>query len=383
MSDKPKRSLFEDAGSKAAQAPAGKPGPAAEAQTRLMNRRALSWWQFAIAALVVLTMLIGGLTRLTDSGLSITEWNLVTGVLPPLSAEGWQSEFAKYQTIPEFTEMNADMTLSEFKVIYYWEWGHRMLGRIVGLAFLIPFLFFFFSGRIPPGWTSRIVLPGLLIVAQGIIGWWMVSSGLSGRVDVAPYRLATHLGLAFLVFGLLLWNGWLLARADHEIVVQRRARLSGLMPITTLAVALVAVQILSGALVAGLDAGRGYTDWPLMNGAFIPPEATELTPFWVNLFENPALAQFNHRILGYLAFLGVVLLWWKSRSAGHKRTSSWAHWAMAVALIQVVWGIVTVMNGAPIGLAITHQLVAAILVFVLLRTRFEAAYPSEQKIARG
>ncbi len=378
MAEKKKRALFEDA-------TAQKDEPAIVSAPRDTNRdrHRIAMWQFVIAALVVLMIVVGGLTRLTDSGLSITEWNLVTGVMPPLSAEGWASEFAKYQKIPEFTEMNYDMGLAEFKVIYWWEWGHRFLGRIIGLAYLIPFAIFFFRKQIPAGWTGRLLLPGVLILVQGVIGWWMVSSGLTERVDVAPYRLAVHLGVAFVIFALLVCNGLRLSRPDHASLAARRQRMPGMVSAISMIGGLTFLQILAGALVAGHDAGRGYTDWPLMNGAIIPPEATEITPFWRNIFENPALVQFDHRIIGYILFAGIIWLWFRSRKSGHAALKTWTTWVLVVATGQMLWGILTVLNGAPLFYAIIHQLGAVVLTFVLVRARYEAAYPAEQKIARA
>ncbi len=380
MAEKKQRALFEEAGT-AQPAPVATPPDREAAKAR--DRRTLALWQFAVAALVVVIIVVGGLTRLTDSGLSITEWNLVTGVLPPLSEAGWAGEFAKYQTIPEFKEMNFDMEMSEFKTIYWWEWGHRMLGRLIGLVYLIPFALFAVRKRIPQGWFGTLLLPGVMIAVQGVIGWWMVSSGLSERVDVAPYRLAVHLGMAFAIFSILIWNGLRLSQAEHEALAARRRRFVGFKSIATGVGILAFVQILAGALVAGLDAGRGYTDWPLMNGALIPPEATEMTPFWKNFFENPALAQFDHRIIGYVLFAAIIWMWMRSRKTGHAAVKRWTDWVLVAATGQMLWGILTVLNGAPLGYAIVHQLGAVVLIFLMLRARFEAAYPAEEKIARS
>ena len=375
MAEKKQRALFEDASAQAEESVTVQ-----MARDTHRDRHRVAMWQFVVAGLVVLMIVVGGLTRLTDSGLSITEWNLVTGVLPPLSAEGWATEFAKYQKIPEFTEMNYDMGMSEFKTIYWWEWGHRFLGRIIGLAYLVPFLVFLFRKQIPVGWTARLFVPGLLILVQGAIGWWMVTSGLTERVDVAPYRLAVHLGVAFIIFSLLVWNGLRLARPAPASLASRRERMPAMVSVIG---GLTFVQILAGALVAGHDAGRGYTDWPLMNGAILPPEATELTPFWRNIFENPALVQFDHRVIGYILFAAIIWLWFRSRRTGHDRLKNWTTWVLVAATGQMLWGILTVLNGAPLTYAIIHQLGAVVLTFLLVRARYEAAYPTEQKIARA
>ena len=369
MAEKKTRALFEEAGAATAET-AVMPGQAAKEKSS--NRARIRLWQIALAALVVLIVVVGGMTRLTDSGLSITEWNLVTGVLPPLSVEGWESEFAKYQKIPEF-ELNTP-TMAEFKVIYWWEWGHRIIGRIIGLAFIIPFVWFLIRRAIPAGWTKRLLIPGVLIGLQGVIGWWMVSSGLAGteRVDVAPYRLATHLGLAFVIFCLLTWNAFTLGYEEHELLAARRRRFKPQLGFGGLTVALIFAQILCGAMVAGLDAGRGYTDWPLMQGQFLPPNDTP-----------EAIWQFIHRMLGYTVVVVVAVFWWKARATGHKDVKFWAMIAVLWTCAQVFWGIVTLMNGAQVYHAIIHQLGALILLWVMLRAMFAIAYPTEQKIARA
>ena len=369
MAEKKTRALFEEAGAATAET-AVMPGQAAKEKSS--NRARIRLWQIVLAALVVLIVVVGGMTRLTDSGLSITEWNLVTGVLPPLSVEGWESEFAKYQKIPEF-ELNTP-TMAEFKVIYWWEWGHRIIGRIIGLAFIIPFVWFLIRKAIPAGWTKRLIIPGVLIGLQGVIGWWMVSSGLAGteRVDVAPYRLATHLGLAFVIFCLLTWNAFTLGCEEHELLAARRRRFKPQLGFGGLTVALIFAQILCGAMVAGLDAGRGYTDWPLMQGQFLPPNDTP-----------EAIWQFIHRMLGYTVVVVVAVFWWKARATGHKDVKFWAMIAVLWTCAQVFWGIVTLMNGAQVYHAIIHQLGALILLWVMLRVMFAIAYPTEQKIARA
>jgi len=350
MVDKKTRALFEEAGAETDPATAA---PGVAAKEKSANRARIRLWQIILAVLVVVMVAVGGLTRLTDSGLSITEWNLVTGVLPPLSAEGWLAEFAKYQKIPEF-ELNKP-SMEEFKTIYWWEWGHRFLGRIVGLAFIVPFLWFFIRKAIPAGWTKRLLIPGILIGLQGVIGWWMVSSGLAGsdRVDVAPYRLALHLGLAFIIFCLLVWNIFCLGEEEHDLLAARRRRFKPQLGFGGLTVALIFVQILCGAMVAGLDAGRGYTDWPLMQGQFFPPDDTP-----------EAIWQFIHRMLGYTVIAVVGVFWWKTRASGHKELKFWGMIAILWACAQVFWGIVTLMGG-------------------MLRTMFVAAYPNEQKIERA
>lgn len=369
MAEKKTRALFEEAGTEATETSVT-PGQADAEKSA--NRGRIRLWQIVLAALVVLIVVVGGMTRLTDSGLSITEWNLVTGVLPPLSAEGWASEFAKYQKIPEF-ELTQP-TMDEFKTIYWWEWGHRFLGRVIGLVFIIPFAVMYFRKTIPVGWTRRLLIPGILIGLQGVIGWWMVSSGLAGsdRVDVAPYRLALHLGLALVIFCLLVWNAFCLGHEEHELLAARRRRFKPQLGFGGLTVMLIFVQVLCGAMVAGLDAGRGYTDWPLMQGSFLPPDDTP-----------EAIWQFIHRMVGYLAIVVVGVFWWKGRATGHRDVKFWSMVALLWTLAQVFWGIITLIGGAQWYHAILHQLGAVVLLWVMMRAMFAIAYPNEQKIARA
>ncbi|MEL6479548.1 MAG: COX15/CtaA family protein [Pseudomonadota bacterium] len=370
------RAVFEDvSGSKSDRAV---PRPAAE---RLPWRRGIALWLWILAGLVAVMILVGGLTRLTDSGLSITVWDPVMGAIPPLSQADWDAAFAAYQTTTEFQEQNHWMTLADFKPIFWWEWGHRFMGRFIGVVWLVGFLIFLAAGRIPRGWTGRLLLPGLLGGVQGAVGWWMVVSGLD-KLDVASYRLATHLGLAFVIFMLLTWYA-LKVRLDEVAGLQARRRRAGwLMGFAGLVGAVLFLQILSGALVAGIDAGRGYVDWPLMQGQFLPDESFDLQPLWRNAFENPALVQFIHRMLGYLvALIGIGF----AMRALFNREGWIARWGGAVGLVmlaQVVMGIVTVIHAAPLEIAIFHQAGAVLLTFVLIRARFETAYPGERRIAR-
>jgi len=371
-----KRSIFEDVSGPKATAPAAAPARRREA------RGAIALWFLVLALLTAAMVLVGGLTRLTDSGLSITEWNPVMGALPPLSEADWQAAFAAYQTTTEFQEQNHWMTLADFKPIFWWEWGHRLLGRGIGFIWLIGFLGFFLARHIPAGWTGRMLLPGLLGGLQGAVGWWMVASGLTGRLDVASYRLALHLGLAFVIFMVLLWLAFRVRLDEVALLKARRRRLGPLMAVAGALTALVFLQILAGALVAGIDAGRGYVDWPLMQGQFLPDESFDIAPLWRNFFENPALVQFVHRMLGYLVLaFGIVFVMRTGRS-GHGATRNLGRWVGVAILAQVMAGIVTVMHGSPLEIAILHQAGALIVVALLVRTKFEIAYPAEQRIAR-
>jgi cytochrome c oxidase assembly protein subunit 15 len=276
------------------------------------------------------------------------------------------------------------MTLAEFRVIYWWEWGHRQLGRVIGAVWAIGFLWFLARRSIPPGWTPRLLGLGALGGLQGAIGWWMVSSGLGeGMTSVASTRLAVHLGLAFAILGLIAWYVLALLRPEAELLQARRQRSASLMAWGTALMALVFLQVVLGALVAGIDAGRSFPEWPLMAGSFLPPGAFELEPAWRNFIDNPGLVQFNHRLLGYLVLVGALVAWWRSRSSplAHPRGAFDA--VMIMALAQVGLGIATVVWGAPWQVAIVHQLGAVVLFVLAIRARFAALYPVAQRIARG
>lgn len=376
-----KRAIFAEVSGKDATQPAT-PGGIERAPKGA--RLAIRLWLIVLFALVCLMIVVGGMTRLTDSGLSITEWRPVTGAIPPLSEADWQSEFDKYRAIDQYQLVNRGMTLAEFKVIYWWEWGHRQLGRVIGLVWGLGFLFFWLTGRIPPGWTARLLLLGALGGLQGAIGWWMVASGLNaGMVSVASYRLATHLGLAFVILGLIAWYALLLNRTEAELLAARRARDSKLYSLSTGLLHLTFVQIVLGALVASIDAGRTYTDWPLMHGVFVPPELFEMTPLWVNLFENPATAQFTHRMTGYLLAVFAVIVWLRGRKSTHAATRAAFHMLFAIVAAQIAIGIVTVLYGAPWQLGIAHQATAVLLWVLILRARHLALYPRFDTLRGG
>jgi len=376
-----KRQIFEEVASPAA--PAATPAGGLIDRAGGGARNAIRIWLMILFALVVLMIAVGGLTRLTDSGLSITEWRPVTGALPPMSAEAWQTEFDKYRAIPEYQLQNKGMSMSEFKVIYWWEWGHRQLGRVIGLVWAIGFVVFFVTRKIPAGWTGRLLLLGALGGLQGAIGWWMVASGLTGdMVDVASYRLATHLGLAFVILGLIAWFVFLLGRPAPALMTARRARDPHLFAAGTGLMHLAFLQILLGALVAGIDAGRSYTDWPLMGGQVFPGGAFDLEPLWRNVFENPGLVQFVHRVTGYALLVFGIVVWLRGRRSANRITAG-AFDLMALLLAgQIALGIATVWYAAPWQLAIAHQLFAVALWVSILRARFLAQYPRAQSLRR-
>ncbi|MDF1801366.1 heme A synthase [Thalassovita sp.] len=375
-----KRNIFEEVG---ADVPAERNAPAGGMidTGKRGARKGVRAWLMVLFALVAIMIVVGGLTRLTDSGLSITEWKPVTGAIPPLSEEDWQSEFAKYQEIPEFQLQNKGMNLSEFKEIYWWEWGHRQLGRTIGLVWALGFIGFALARAIPVGWTGRLVLIGALGGLQGAVGWWMVSSGLTGSMlDVASYRLATHLGLAFVILGLIAWFVFLLSREERDLIQARRGREAKLWGISTGWLHLAFVQILLGALVAGIDAGQSFTDWPLMGGQVVPPDAFSITPMWKNFFENPGLVQFIHRCTGYLLLIMGIMAFVKGRKSANAATRA-AFTAAFIALCgQVALGIYTLLSGVQWHVAITHQIVAIGVWVLILRARFLSGYPITSKI---
>ncbi len=373
-----KRSIFEEVGT----------GPKPDApkggmidQGRRGARGGIRGWLMLLFALVVVMIAVGGLTRLTDSGLSITEWKPLTGALPPMTVADWESEFAKYQAIPEFKIQNAWMGLEDFKRIYWWEWGHRQLGRVIGLVWAIGFLGFLLAGRIPAGWTGRLFLVGALGGLQGAVGWWMVASGLGqGMTDVASYRLAVHLGLAFVILAFLAWYIMQLGREERVLMQARRGKEAKLFGLSTGWLHFAFLQILIGALVAGIDAGRSYTDWPLMGGQLVPPMFWMADLGWRNLFENPGLVQFVHRIVGYLLLGFSVVVFLRGRRSANGATRVAFNAAFIALLGQVCMGIATVIYGAPWQVAIVHQLLAVAVWILILRARFLSLYPLAQSV---
>jgi len=375
-----KRSIFEDVGAEKSAAPIAREIGVIDKANR-GARGAIRSWLIALFALVALMIVVGGLTRLTDSGLSITEWNVIKGALPPMTDAAWAIEFDKYKAIPEYQLQNKGMSLGEFKTIYWWEWGHRQLGRFVGLVWAVGFLFFLLTKRIPTGWTGWLFALGVLGGLQGAIGWWMVSSGLTGTMlDVASYRLATHLGLAFVILGVIAWFALHLSRPERDLMQARRAREPRLQAHLSFLIGLAFVQILLGALVAGIDAGRNYTDWPLMAGGFLPPDLFALEPLWRNFFEDDGLVQFIHRITAYILLIAGFRVWQVSRRSSYTTTKRAVDWVLVMIFTQAVIGIVTVMLSAPWHVAIAHQITAIILWVLMIRARHLAQFPIAQSI---
>ena len=375
-----KRAIFEEVGSGQGRGQAvAKPAGGMIDAPAQGARGAIRIWLMVIFALVAVMIAVGGLTRLTDSGLSITEWNPVMGALPPLGTAAWASEYAKYQASPQGQIMNAAMTLDGFKQIYWWEWGHRELGRVIGLVWALGFGFFALTRRVPAGWSVRFLALGLLIGMQGAIGWLMVSSGLKGTMtSVASYWLALHLAGAFVIFGLISWWVLLLGRSETDLLVARRNGERRLYGLSTGVMHWLFWQIVLGALVAGIDAGRNYPTWPDMNGDFLPQDAF-VGPFW----QNAGLVQFAHRMSGYGLFAFGVMAWWRGRASAYRATRGAFNMMLAMLLVQVVLGIYTALSAAQLHMAITHQVGAVVLWVLVIRARHMAVYPVQGSIREG
>ena len=315
------------------------------------SRRAVGIWLLAVAAIIACMVVVGGLTRLTGSGLSITQWDPIMGAIPPLNHADWMDAFHKYQQIPQYTRENAGMTLEGFKGIFWWEWSHRLLGRLLGVVFFLPFLWFAWRGAITRKEIPRMIVLFLLGGLQGFIGWWMVTSGFEVRTSVSQYRLAIHLGAALLLLVAILWIALEYLRGAPEKGDARRG---------IAFIALVYVQMLLGALVAGLHAGLIYNSWPDMNGRVLPEDPFFSSPWWINFFENPGLAQFDHRIGAYIVAGFAVWIYVQGiKLSGYAKAS-----AKTVAIItafQIFLGITTLLLQALEWLAAAHQVTAALL----------------------
>lgn len=330
------------------------------------DRAVVRAWLTVVALMIVAMVVVGGATRLTQSGLSITTWQPIHGVIPPLDHAQWQEEFTRYQQIPQYQELNKGMTLSEFKGIFWWEWSHRLLGRLIGVVVLLPLIFFWATGRIEPRMKPRIVVLFLLGGLQGVIGWLMVKSGLTVRTSVSQYLLATHLTFAAM---LLTYTVWLARGLAPSPPGDARRRLRG---VAIAIVGLTGLQIFLGGLVAGLHAGLTYNTWPLMDGGLVPSGLFSHVPWWRNLFENIATVQFDHRLGAYLLF---ALAWahaWQARGTAYGRA------AIGVALLvtlQACLGIATLITVVPLPLALTHQL-GAVTVLIAAVVHLRRMWPA-------
>lgn len=317
--------------------------------------RSIALWLFCVAILVFAMVVVGGITRLTESGLSITEWKPITGALPPLSHADWMEAFDKYKQIPEYREINNGMSLSDFQFIFFWEWAHRLLGRVIGLAFALPLAWFAWKRAIPAGYGIRLFALLMLGGLQGAIGWWMVSSGLLVRTDVSHYRLAVHLITALFVLAGLVWTALdLMAQAADT-----RARVARLNGFAIIAALILFVQLLFGAFVAGMDAGYVANTWPLMNDRFYPAGVQWLGSFWSTLSDDPFLVHFIHRWWAFVAAAVLIVLARQAKRAGSRGASIALNASVGT---QVLLGIATVISGMALPLAVLHQAVGAIVV---------------------
>jgi len=332
-------------------------------------------WLHAIALLIIAMIVVGGATRLTDSGLSITEWQPIHGTIPPLGAAEWQEEFERYQQIPQYELINKGMTLAEFKTIFWWEWAHRFLGRFIGIAFFVPLVWFWATGRIGRALAPQLLGVFVLGGLQGAIGWWMVASGLVERTDVSQYRLATHLTIAFGILALVVW----IARglSPRPLPPGRPAGRG----FAAALVALLFVQVFLGGLVAGLDAGLISSTWPSMDGAFVPDGLWVAQPWWINIFENPVTAQFDHRMMAYLILAVAVVYAVLARGT---LASRGAIVLLLVLVAQAALGITAIVLEMPLHVALTHQFVGAVTMWIAvahLRTLSLAPHPASASVA--
>jgi cytochrome c oxidase assembly protein subunit 15 len=316
---------------------------------------AVAGWLFVLAGLIFLMVIVGGITRLTESGLSITEWRPVTGAIPPLTQAEWEQAFTLYKQIPEYQQINRGMSLAEFKNIFFWEYVHRLLGRVIGLVALVPLLWFAFRRAIPTGYGLRLASIFVLVCVQGAIGWWMVASGLTGRTDVSHVRLAVHLLLALLIFGMTVWTALDLRSAG---AAKRR--------VPTLAIwgfAALALQLMFGAYVAGLNAGFAFNSWPLMGDELYPTSAPWLEPAVRNFVDNPITVQFIHRWLAFVVLAFAVVLARRAKKVGGRRESIILHSAIGT---QILLGIWTLLSGVHLHVAVAHQGVAVLVILGFL-----------------
>jgi cytochrome c oxidase assembly protein subunit 15 len=320
--------------------------------TNPQNMRAVAIWLWGIALLVALMVIVGGATRLTDSGLSITEWKPLLGAIPPFTEAQWLEVFEKYKQIPEYQIQNRGMSLVDFKFIFWWEWAHRFLGRVIGIAFALPLLFFIYTKQIPQRLWPRLALIFLLGGLQGALGWYMVASGLVDRVDVSQFRLAAHLVVAFVIFAAIVWTAMTLSTQRRRPVGTGTVLALGFL-------ALLFLQIVAGGFVAGLDAGHASNTWPKMNGALFPDGLNTLSPGWRNAFENALAVQFNHRILAYILLLYALLQAWRAPSGS-------AFLLASAVSMQAGLGILTIVLQVPLAIALLHQAGALVVLALAL-----------------
>ena len=316
------------------------------------NHQQIALWLFFVCLMVFGMVIVGGVTRLTESGLSMVNWKPLSGIIPPLNEGEWAKEFAAYQQYPEYQKVNQGMNLSEFKSIFFWEYSHRLLGRLIGLVFFVPFAIFLLRGKVSNSLKPKLWIMFFLGGLQGGLGWWMVKSGLVDRPDVSHYRLTAHLGLAVVIYLYMFWvaSGLVMIGSDKDHSI--RTIPAGLLKIL---IGLIFVQILLGGLVAGLNAGMIYNTWPLMEEQIIPTGLYSMTPWYMNMFENIMTVQFNHRVLAYVIGLTGLYIWFQLGKNDHHTVRRAGHLMMSAILVQVVLGILTLIYVVPVPLAAAHQ----------------------------
>ena len=341
------------------------------------RNRSIAWWLLVCCALVFAMVVLGGVTRLTGSGLSMVNWKPISGVLPPIGQAAWEREFEHYRQSPEYNYVNEGMSLAEFKGIFWFEYAHRVLGRLIGIVFLLPFLYFLMRRRIDAPLARKLLVMFVLGGLQGLLGWYMVKSGLVDDPHVSQYRLAAHLGLAVLIYAYMLWTALGILRGGQKAAPGQGNRL---VDATLVLSVVVFVTMVSGAFVAGLKAGMIYNTFPLMGDAWYPEGMWSVTPAWLNAFENPATVQFNHRVIAIATFLAILVLWLvAARMALSRAQRVWLHLVAAAAVIQVALGIATLLLRVPISLAALHQAGAMLLLTVLLCLAYETRYRNESR----
>ena len=332
------------------------PAQAVRPEPERSARRQVAGWLLVCCALVFAMVVVGGVTRLTRSGLSIVEWEPLIGAIPPLTHADWEELFREYQATPEYQQVNQGMSLAAFKGIFWWEYFHRLLGRLIGVVFLLPLLWFLWKRKVPRNLAPRLLGIFLLGGLQGAVGWWMVASGLIDDPRVSHVRLSIHLGIAFLIFAAMLWTALdLLSGSARSATRPQAARWAGWLPV------LIFVMVLSGGLVAGTRAGYAYNTFPLMNRHFFPPEYFMLQPWWDNFLHNMATVQFNHRLIAWGLFLYIPLLWWGVRHLDGREVRLASTLLLAMLGVQLALGISTLLLQVPVALGAAHQAGALVL----------------------
>lgn len=327
------------------------------------NNRSIVLWLLTVCGLVFFMVIVGGITRLTDSGLSMVDWRPLMGAIPPLNEQAWLEVFEKYKQFPEYKLVKEGMSLSDFKFIFFWEYFHRLTGRLIGLVFFVPYMYFLIKGRLSKSLNLKLLVAFVLGGLQGLMGWYMVKSGLVDRPDVSHYRLAAHLSLAFLIIGYIFWIVFGLIKDN-----QNNSYNKGLHRSLLIFICLLVIQIIYGAFVAGLDAGVGYNTFPLMDGHLVPRSFFFLSPKWLNFFENNASIQFIHRTIGWLILILSSTIWFKYKNDNISRSQRLALFAMfLMVMLQFGLGVLTLIFVVPISLASLHQAGACLLMLLTLR----------------